>query len=141
MSRIADLAREAFHWLEVSGFRYAGEEDRLPSFAVSTFKRGGIAVRVHWDGRDHASWTTLTRGHRLRRPLPGRELGLGHLSGGGPPSVGLPDPAVDPEPLKAALGWDSRLLREQGAALLAGHHDAWMALAGLQDEHMGADSL
>ncbi len=39
MSIIATLVREAFHWLEDEGFRYVGEEDRLPSYAISTFER------------------------------------------------------------------------------------------------------
>lgn len=135
MSIIATLVREAFHWLEDEGFRYVGEEDRLPSYAISTFERGPISVLVHWDGRDHATWTVLGRGHRRLRRLPGRQLGLGHLDkGGGPSTVLLPDPGNDPGPLRAALEWDSELLRTRGASLINGDREAWADLARLQNQ-------
>ncbi len=137
MSVIGELVREAFGWLEDEGFRYAGEEDRLPWYSITTFERGPIAVLVHWDGKDHATWTVLARGHRRLRWLPGRQLGLSHLdAGGGPTSNMLPDPGADPTPLAKALAWDSDLLRTRGGRLLSGEKSAWAELARLQEAHM-----
>jgi hypothetical protein len=136
MSVIADLVREAFDWLEEEGFRWVGEEDHLPLYSISTYERGQLAVRVHWDGRDHATWTVLARGSGRVRSAPGRQLGLGHLEPGGPSAVLLPDPELDPAPLRAALERDSRLLRTRGAALLRGEQQAWAELAALQEANM-----
>lgn len=136
MSLIAQLVRDAFRWLEDEGFRYVGEEDRLPSYATSTFERGPIAVVVHWDGRDHATWTEVGRGHRRLRWLPGRQLGLSHLrEAGGPSAIALPDPSTDPGPLRTALERDSTLLQARGAALIKGDREAWADLARLQKMH------
>lgn len=132
---IAKLVREAFSWLEGEGFRLVGEEDHLPYYSISTFERRPVAVLIHWDGRDRAIWTVLARDSRRLRGLPGHQLGLSHLDSGGPPAVLLPDPAIDPEPLRIALEWDARLLRERGAALLKGQREPWADLAHLQDLH------
>lgn len=137
MSIVGTLAREAFQWLEDEGFRYVGEEARAAPDSISIFERGPIAVLVHWDGRDRMTWTVLARGHRNLRWLPGRQLGLGHLGSGAPDAdLPLPDPAVDPEPLRKALAWDSRLLRTRGASLLNGERAAWADLEQLQKAHL-----
>jgi hypothetical protein len=128
-----ELVREAFRWLEDEGFRYVGEERPVPRYTVSTFERGPIAVLVHWDGTDGITHTVLARGHRWFRWRPGRQLGLSHLDPSARPAEAvLPDPTIDPAPLRDALAADSRLLRTRGAGLLTGERAAWAELAQLQ---------
>jgi hypothetical protein len=114
----------------------------LPWSSTSTFERGPIAVLVHWDGRDGMTWTVLARGHRRLRWVRGRQLGLGHLD----PDRALadsvlPDPTVDPGPLRKALASDSSLLRTRGAGLLNGDRAAWAELARRQRSRRRGDAL